>query len=113
MTWTSQAEKRAKVAEEKASAAVTAIGIKAPKQKKTKLNNLDAEKFCPATYTGDRVDKKCFAEFLNEVETHMRVLAPGLVARPLLEWAAAFRDQTIEMGDVTPYELATCVFSIP
>ena len=37
---TVQADERAKVAEEKARAAVTAIGmVKAPEQKKTKLNN--------------------------------------------------------------------------
>ena len=40
------------------------------------------------------------------METYLSVLAPGLVARPLLEWAAAFRDRTVEMGDVTAYELA-------
>ena len=77
----------------KASAAVTAIGlVKAPEQKNTKLNNCDAEKFWPEMYTGDRVDKKSFAEFLVEVETYLSVLAPGLLARPLLEGAAAFRD---------------------
>ena len=68
-TTTSQAEERATVAEEKACAAVTAIGmVKAPEQKKTKLNNRDAEKFWPETYTADRADKKSFAEFLGEVE---------------------------------------------
>ena len=47
-TTTCQAEERAKVAEEKACAAVTAIGmVKAPEQKKTKLNNRDAEKIWP------------------------------------------------------------------
>ena len=72
---TSQNEERAEVAEEKACAAVTAIGmVKAPEQKKTKLNNRDAEKFWPETYTADRVDKKSFAEFLGEVETHLSVL---------------------------------------
>ena len=56
--------------EEKACAAVMAIGIaKAPEQKKVKLNNRDAEKFWPETYTADRVDKKSFAEFLGEFET--------------------------------------------
>ena len=65
-TTTNQAEERAKVAEEKACAAVTAIGmVKAPEQKKTELNNRDAEKFSPETYTGDRGDKKSFAEFLG------------------------------------------------
>ena len=64
--------------EEKAFAAVMAIGIaKAPEQKKVKLNNRDAEKFWPETYTADRVDKKSFAEFLGEVETYLSVLAPG------------------------------------
>ena len=54
-TTTSQAEERATAAEEKACAAVTAIGmVKAPEQKKTKLNNRDAEKFWPETYTADR-----------------------------------------------------------
>ena len=49
-TTTSQSEQRAQVAEEKACAAVTAIGmINAPEQKKTKLNNRDAEKFWPET----------------------------------------------------------------
>ena len=66
-TTTSQAEERATVAEERACAAVTAIGmVKAPEQKKTKVNNRDAEKFWPETYTADRVDKKSFAEFLGE-----------------------------------------------
>ena len=80
--------------------------INAPEQKKTKLNNRDAEKFCPETYTADRVDKKSFAEFLGEVETCLSVLVPGLLARPLLEWAAAFRDQPIVMSDVEAYEAA-------
>ena len=106
-TTTSQAEERATVAEEKACAAVTAIGmVKAPEQKKTKLNNRVAEKFWPETYTADRVDKKSFAEFLGEVETFLSVLAPGLLARPLLEWAAALRDQPIVLSDVEAYEAA-------
>ena len=104
---TCQAEERAKVAEEKACAAVTVIGmVKAPEQKKTNLNNRNAEKFWPETYTADRVDKKSFAEFLGEVETFLSVLAPGLLARPLLEWAAAFRDQPIVLSDVEAYEAA-------
>ena len=75
----------ATVAEEKACAAVTAIGmVKAPEQKKTKLNNRDAEKFWPETYTADRVDTKSFAEFLEEVETFLSVLA----ARPVGETSA-------------------------
>ena len=52
------------------------------------------------------MDKKSFAEFLGEVETYLSVLAPGLLARPLLEWAAAFRDQAIVMSDVEAYEAA-------
>ena len=36
-----------------------------------------------------------FAEFLFEVATHLSVLALGLVARPLLEWAAALRDESV------------------
>ena len=104
---TIQADQRSKVAEEKAIAAVTAIGmIKIPEQRKVKLNSRDAEKFWPETYTADRVDKKSFAEFLGEVETYLSVLAPGLLARPLLEWAAAFRDQAIVMSDVEAYEVA-------
>ena len=71
------------------------------------VNNRDAEKFWPETYTADRVDKKSFAEFLGEVETCLGVLAPGLSARPLLEWAAAaFRDQALVMSDVEAYEAA-------
>ena len=93
-TTTSQAEERAKVAEEKACTAVMA-----PEQKKTKLNNRDAEKFWPETYTADRVDKKSFAEFLGEVETFLSVLAPGLLARLLL-------DQPIVLSDVEAYEAA-------
>ena len=46
------------------------------------------------------------AEFLGEVETFLSVLAPGLLARPLLEWAAAFRDQPIVLSDVEAYEAA-------
>ena len=75
-------------------------------RRRTKLNNRDAEKFWPETYTADRVDKKSFAEFLGEVETYLSVLAPGLLARPLLEWAAAFRDQPIVLSDVEAYEAA-------
>ena len=52
------------------------------------------------------MDKKSFAEFLGEVETYLGVLAPGLLARPLLEWAAAFRDQPIVLSDVEVYEAA-------
>ena len=63
-----------------------------PEKRKFKLSNRDAEKFWPQTYTADRVDKKSLAEFLAEIETYLSVLAPGLLARPLLEWAAAFRD---------------------
>ena len=49
-TTTSQAEERAKVAEETACAAVMAIGmVKAAQQKKAKLNNRDAEKFWSET----------------------------------------------------------------
>ena len=101
-TMTCQAEERAKVAEE-----VTAIGmVRALEQKKAKLNNRDAERFWPETHSADRVDKKSFAEFLGEVETFLSVLAPGLLARPLLEWAAAFRDQPILLSDVEAYEAA-------
>ena len=75
-TMTCQAEERAKVAEEQAIAAVTATSmVKIPEQKKTKLNNRDAERFWPETYTADRVDKKSFAEFLGEFETYLCVLA--------------------------------------
>ena len=90
-TMTSQAEECAKVAD------------KIPEQKNIKLNNRDAEKFWPETHTADRVDKKSFAEFLGEVETYLSVLAPGLLARPLLGWATAFRDQAIVMSDVEAY----------
>ena len=102
-----QADQRAKDAEEKAIAAVTAICmVKIPEQKKIKLNNRDAEKFWLETYTADRVDKKSFAEFLGEAETYLSVLAPGMLARPLLEWAAAFRDQAIVMSDVEACEVS-------
>ena len=43
---------------------------------------------------------------LGEVDTYLCVLAPGLVARPLLEWAAAFRDWAMETSDVTANEVA-------
>ena len=49
---------------------------------------------------------KSFAEFLGEVETFVSVLAPGLLARPLLEWAAAFRDEPIVLSCVEAYEAA-------
>ena len=105
-TMTCQAEERAKVTEEKACAAVTAIGMaKAPEQKKTKHNNRDDEMFWPETFTADRVDKKSFAEFLGEVETYLSVLAPGLLARPLLERAAAFRDQEAAHGNSFDWNL--------
>ena len=69
-----------------------------PQSKRTKLNNRDTEKFWPETYTSDRVDRKSFAEFMGEVETLLRVLAPGLLARPLL--------QPIVLSDVEAYEAA-------
>ena len=47
-----------------------------------------------------------FAEILGEVETYLSVLPPGLLKRPLLEWAAAFRDQAIVTSDVEAYEVA-------
>ena len=80
--------------------------VKIPDRGKVKLNNRDAEKFSPATHTADPVDRKSFAEFLGEVETYLSFLAPGLLARPLLDWAAAFRDQLIVMSDVEAYEAA-------
>ena len=92
---------------EKASAAVMAIGmVNIPELKKIKLNNRHAEKFWTETYMADRVDKKSFAKFLGEVETYLSVLAPGLLARPLLEWAATFCVQPIVMSDVEAYEAA-------
>ena len=58
-TTTHQAENFLNVAEERASAAVTAIGMaRVPEQKKIKLNTGDAEKFWPETSTSNRVDKK-------------------------------------------------------
>ena len=75
-TTKSQVEERAKVVEEKARAAVTVIGmVKAAEKNKTKLNDRDAEKFWPETYTAGRVNKKSSAEFLGEVETYLSVLA--------------------------------------
>ena len=51
---TIQADQRSKVVEDKAIATVTAISmVKIPDQKKVKLNNRDAEKFLPETYTAD------------------------------------------------------------
>ena len=64
------------------------------------------KKFGLETYTADRVDKKSFAEFLGEVETYLSALAPGLLARPRLEWAAAFRDQPTVLSDVEACEAA-------
>ena len=84
-TTTSQAEERAKVAEEKACAAVTVIGmVKAPEQKKTKLNNRDAEKFWPETYTADCVDKK----ELRRVLGRGRDVPEGAGTRPVGETSA-------------------------
>ena len=102
-----QADQRAKDAENKASATVTGIGmVKIPAQRKIKLNNRDAMKFWPETYTADRADKKSFEEFLGEVETYLSVLAPGFFAKPPLEWAAAVRGQAIVMSDVEAHEVA-------
>ena len=52
------------------------------------------------------MDKKRFAEFLGEVETYLSVLAPGFLSSPLLEWAAALRDQAIVTSGVEAYEAA-------
>ena len=60
--------------------------VKAPEQKNTKLNNRDAEKFWPETYTAVRVDKKSFAEYLGEVETFLSV--PGAGTSPVGETSA-------------------------
>ena len=61
-----QADQRAKDTEDKASAAVTAISrVKIPNQKIVELNNRDAEKFWPETYTADRLGKESFARVLG------------------------------------------------
>ena len=84
----------------------SAIGmVKTSEQRKIKLHTRDGEKFWPETYTADRVDKKSFVEFLGEVETYPSVQAPGLLARPMLERAAAFRDQAIVTSDVEACEV--------
>ena len=68
-----------------------AIGmVKTPEQKKAKLNNRNAEKFWPETYTTDRVDKKSFAEFLGEVETYMCVLGTRPVGETLARVGCCF-----------------------
>ena len=66
----------------------------------TKLSKRDAERCWSEMYTADCMEKTTFAEFLGEDEAYLSVLAPDLLARPLLEWAAAFRDQPIVMSDV-------------
>ena len=106
-TTTSQAEERATVAEERACAAVTAISmVKIPDQKKVKLNNnRDAEKFRPRR-TRQTAWTRRASRSSWEVETFLSVLAPGLLARPLLEWAPAFRDQPIVWSVVEAYEAA-------
>ena len=112
-TTTGQAEERASVAEEQASAAVTASAWSgSPSRRKIKLSNRDTEEFWPETYTADRVDNKSFAEFLGEVETYLSVLAPGLLARPMLELAAALRDQAVVTSDVEAYEVAQGSFRL-
>ena len=77
--------------------------IKTPEQRKIKLNNRDAEKFCPETYKAERVDKKSFAEFLRDVETYLSVLAYW---RDRCWNGLPFRDQAIVMSDVEAYEVA-------
>ena len=74
-------ELRANAAEERASAAVATAN--------------EAERLLPEKYIEDRAHKKSFAEFLGEVGAFLIVPVPGVVARPLLEWTAAFRDQKI------------------
>ena len=87
--------------------------MRIPEQKKIKLNNRDAENFGPETYAADRADKKSFAEFSGEAETYLSVLPPGFLARPVLEWAAAYRDQAIVMSDVEAYEACDAAHGNP
>ena len=78
------------VAEEEACAALTTIDMtNVPEEKKTKLNNRDTEKYWPESIQEDRVDRKSFAEFLEQIETYLSVLAPGLLVRCLLEWTVS------------------------
>ena len=83
-----QADQRAKDAEDKASDAVTAISmVKIPEQKKVKLNNRDAEKFWPETYTaGPRGQEELHEDLKKNDETYFSVLAPGLLARLCWCW---------------------------
>ena len=71
---------------ERATAAVMAISMVRER------SCVEAGTFWPEQHRGDGVDEKIFGEFLFEVVTHLSVLALGLVARPLLVWAAALRD---------------------
>ena len=102
---TIQAGRRSKVVEDKAVAeSQRSVWSRSPTRRRS--SSTIAEKFWPETYTADRVDNKNFAEFLGEVETYLSVLAPGLSARPLLEWAAAFRGKPVVVSDVEAYEAA-------
>ena len=78
--------------------------VRAPEPKKTKLCNWEVGKLWPDKYTADHADKTRVASFLREVGTFLTVLAPFLVARPLLEWAAAFRDKAVVEDDVPVFE---------
>ena len=55
-------------------------------QRRAKVRNREAEKFWPEKHKGDHVDMMSFLEFLDEVETYLSALVPGLVAPPRLEY---------------------------
>ena len=94
------------MAEEEACAAVMAISMVKTQSKRRPNSTTMPKSFGQKMYTADRMDKKSFAEFFGEVETYLSVLAPGLLARALLEWTAAFSDQPIVLSDVEAYEAA-------
>ena len=95
------------MSEEKACAGFMAIGMVKTQSKRipkstTVLLKGSGQKRTRQTGWTRRVSR----EFLGEIETYLGVLAPGLLARPLLEWTADFRDQPTVLTDVEAYEAA-------
>ena len=93
-TTTSQAEQRAQVTEEKAMRC--SHGHRHDQRCKSKRRPssttwLDAQRPTLQTVWTRRASRSSW----KRPRRYLSVLAPGLLARPLLEWAAAFRDHPI------------------
>ena len=101
-TTTSQAEERGKVAGRKPALQSWRLARSRPRSKRRP----NSRPVMLTSFGRKRTRQTGWTRRASEVETYLSVLAPGLLARPLLEWAAAFRDQPIVLSDVEAHEAA-------